>query len=362
MDLGIIGLERSGKTAVFGAVTRGHASAAGYGAMEPNIGVVKVPDDRLDRLCELLHSKKITYIETRFLDFPGGLSFRDREPPAAYLAALSQCDALVHVVRAFENDSVPHPAVTIDAHRDISDVNMELAFADMAQLQRRQERLEIEVRSARAGQREPGEREMALLARLGEGLEREEPLRSQEISPEERKTIGGYQLLTNRPLLILLNISEGDIAKAAEIEAEYSTRWNASGVEVAALCGKLEQELSELSDSDAEEFRRDLGIGEGSLARMLSLSQRALGLISFFTVGEKEGRAWALASGLSALEAGGKIHTDIARGFIRAEVIGCDEMLDCGSWAAARKQGLLRMEGKLYVIQDGDLINILFNV
>lgn len=362
MDLGIIGLEQSGKTTVFNAATRGHASAASYGAVEPNIGVVKVPDERLDRLCALLHPKKVTYVETRYLDFPGGLSFRDREPPAAYLAALSQCDALVHVVRLFGDESVPHPDGSIDADRDIGDVSLELAFADLALLQRRHERLEIEVRSARASERELGERELALLQRLREGLERDEPLRAQEIAPDERKIISGYQLLTDKPLLIVLNIDESQVERTAEIEAGFSERWSGRSVGVAALCAKLEQELTELSDAEAAEFRRDLGLADDGLTRMLSLSQRILGLISFFTVGDNEGRAWAIASGETALEAGGKVHSDIARGFIRAEVIGWEEMVACGSWAESRKRGLLRIEGKQYIVQDGDLLHVLFNV
>ena len=364
MDLGIIGLERSGKTAVFTAVTGGHARAGSYGGTEPNIGVVKVPDERLDRLCAALSTRKVTQAEARYLDFPGSLSVRGEGPAGAHLAALAQVDALVHVVRAFQDEAVPHPEGSVDAHRDIASMNLELAFADADMLQRRYDRLEIAVRSARPGERDAGERELALVQRLREALEREEPLRVQQLSPDERRLISGYQLLTDKPLLILVNIDESDIGRAREIEEEFSTRWAGSGpgVDVAALCGKLEQELTELSEEEAAEFRRELGLEEGGLERMISVSQRVLGLLTFFTVNEAEGRAWAIPAGWTALEAAGKIHTDISRGFIRAEVIDWEELVAAGSLAEARKRALLRTEGKQYVVQDGELLHILFNV
>jgi GTP-binding protein YchF len=362
MDLGIIGLERSGKTTLFSAVTRGHAHTAAIGTAEPSIGVVKIPDERLDRLCAVLHPRKVTHAEARYLDFPGGLSVRGEGPAPAHLAAMAQCDALVHVARAFRDESVPHPEESIDPQRDIASVNLELTFADLALLQRRYDRLETAVRSARAGEREAGERELALVQRLRNALEQEEPLRTQELSPDERRLTSGYQLLTDKPLLILVNIDEADIGRAREIESEFGERWAGPGVEAAALCGKLEQELTELTDDDAAEFRRELGLEEGGLERMLRLSQQVLGLITFFTVNEAEGRAWPIPAGSTALEAAGRVHSDMARGFIRAEVIGWEELVDCGSLAEARKRGLLRTEGKQYVVQDGQLLHILFNV
>ncbi len=362
MDLGIIGLAQSGKTSLFDAVTRGHAHTATFGKMEPSVGVVKVPDGRLERLSVLLHAKKVTHIEVRFLDFPGSLSLRGEGPGAAHMAALAQCDALVHMVRAFPNESVPHPEGSIDPNRDIQEVNVELAFGDLAALEKRHSKLEIEVRSARPGEREAGERELALLARLREGLEREVPLRAQQLTPEERRMISGYQLLTNKSLVLVVNIDESDVARSSEIEREFSEGWAAPSVELAAVCAKLERELSELSDEEAAEFRRDLGIEAGAIDTVLQRSQRALGLITFLTVGEPEGRAWALQGGSTALEAAGKIHSDIARGFIRAEVVGWQELLEHGSYAEARKHGLLRTEGKQYIVQDGDVLHVLFNV
>jgi hypothetical protein len=266
------------------------------------------------------------------------------------------------VVRDFRDEAVPHPGGSIDAERDIAAVNLELAFADLGTLGRRHDKIDIEVRSARPGEREQGERELALLQRLRAGLERDLPLRAQELSPDERRMIGGYQLLSSKPLLLVINVDEGDAARAEEIERGFADRWAGPGIEVVALCAKLERELSELSEGDAAEFRRELGLREGGLDRVAQLAQKAQGLITFFTVGDPEGRAWVLPAGSTALDAAGKIHTDIARGFIRAEVIGWQELLGCGSLAEARKRGLLRTEGKQYVVQDGELLHILFNV
>jgi GTP-binding protein YchF len=362
MDLGIVGLAQSGKTTLFDALTRGHAHTSGFGSLEPSIGVVKVPDERLDKLSALIKSKKITHLEVRFLDFPGSLSLRGEATPAAYIASLAQCDALVHVVRAFRDESVAHPEGSVDPQRDIANVDLELAFGDMAALERRAGKLDIEVRSARAGEREGGERELALLVRLRKALEAEQPLRAQELSAEERRMIGGYQLLTIKPLIVIVDIDESDITRASEIEDEIAAHYTGYGVKVAAICAKLERELIDLSDADATEFRTDLGLAEGGVDRVVQLSQQALGLITFFTVGEQEGRAWVVQEGATIFEAAGKIHTDIQRGFIRAEVIGWQELLDWGSYAEARKRGLLRTEGKTYITQDGDTIHILFNV
>lgn len=360
MDLGIIGLERSGKTTLFDAVTRGHASAGSFASAEPNIGVVKIQDGRLDRLSEVLKPAKITYAEARYLDFPGGLAVRGEGPSAAYMSSLAQCDALVHVVRAFRSDSVPHPQDSIDPNRDIEAVNLELAFADVAMLKNIDTRLTTAARSERAGDRDS--RELGLVQRLRAALEQEQPIRAQEISPDERKLTNGYQLLTDKPLLIVLNIDEADIEQSGQIEADSAERWRGPGVEVAALSSKIEQELTELSDEEAAEFRQDMGLEAGGIERVLRLAHQVLGLISIFTVGDTEGRAWSVRAGSTAPQVGGKIHSDIERGFIRAEVIGWEEMVESGSWSEARKRGVLRTEGKQYIPQDGDLMHVLFNV
>ena len=263
MDFAVIGLAQAGKTTLFNALTRGHAHAASYGqGVEPSIGVVKVPDERLEALCALLRPRKVTPVDLRYLDFPGGFSGHGDAPAAREVASLAQCDALVQVVRAFRDESLPHSAGSVDPERDIATMNLELTFADASVLERRHRKLETTVRSARAGGREAGERELALMQRLRAALEREEPIRAQQLSPDERRALSGYQLLTDKPMLIALNIDEDDVARTGEIEAELAGRHGGPGIEVAAVCARLEQELGELSDEDAAEFRQQLGLTE----------------------------------------------------------------------------------------------------
>lgn len=361
MQLGIIGLARSGKTTVFNAVTRGHARTGSFGhGVEPNVGTVKVPDERLYRLAALFKPKKVTHADITYLDFPGGFSREGASPQL--LASLARADALVAVVRAFEDATVDHPLGSVDPARDIAVLNLELAFADAAFLEKRLERLETAVRSMRPGEREAGEREMALLRRLKAGLEEEVPLRAQAVSHDEWRLLSSYQFLTDKPLLVVLNVGEGDLPRIGEIEREYGQRFAGPGTAVAALCGKLEAELAELSPEEAAEFARDLGVSESGLDRMVRLSYELVGLVSFFTVGPDECRAWTVRRGTPAQQAAGKIHSDMERGFIRAEVVRWDELLADGSMAEARRRGHLRQEGKQYIVQDGDVLHILFNV
>ena len=363
MDLGIIGFQRSGKTTVFNAVTRGHAETGSYGAgVQPNIGVVKVPDQRLDDLAKLFDPKKLTHADIRYIDFPGSAFGEGQGPSAQFLAQLARCDALIHVVRAFADETVPHPSGSVDAARDAAAMELELEFADAAFIEKRLERIEASMRAVKAGERDAAEREVALLQRLKQGLEEERPLRAQEMSEEEAKSLVNYQFLTDKPLLVVVNIDEGDVARAAEIETQFRERLAAPHTEVAAISGKIEQELAQMTDEDAVEFRADLGIKESGLDRMIRLSYLLTGLISFFTVGPDECRAWNVRAGSTAPTAAGKIHTDLERGFIRAEVVHWDDLLAAGSMAEAKKHAKVRQEGKQYVVQDGDCLNILFNV
>lgn len=363
MDLGIIGFQRSGKTTIFNAVTKGTAQTGSYGAgVQPNIGVVKVPDERLDRLAKLLNPRKFTLADIRYIDFPGEAFSDGRGPSSQFLAQLARCDALIHVARAFEDETVPHPQGSIDVARDISAMELELAFADAAFIEKRLERIEAQMRSVKAGERDAAEREVALLRRLKAGLEADIPLRAQEMSAEEQKMLVNYQFLTDKPLLIVLNINEGDAARASEIETRYSETFAGAHTAIAAISGKIEQELAQLSDEEGEEFRNDLGIMEPGLDRMIRMSYELTGLLSFFTVGPDECRAWNVPAGSPATAAAGKIHTDLERGFIRAEVVRWDELLADGSIAEARKHGHLRQEGKTYIVRDGDCLNILFNI
>ena len=362
MDLGIIGFQRSGKTTIFNAVTKGHAQTGSYGAgVQPNIGVVKVPDDRLDRLAKIFDPKKFTLADIRYIDFPGEAFSSGQGPSPQFLAQLARCDALIHVVRAFQDDTVPHPQTTIDAARDASAMDLELAFADAAFIEKRLERIEAEMRSVKAGERDAAERQVALLSRLKSGLEADTPLRAQTLDEEETRSLVNYQFLTDKPMLVVLNIDEGDAARTREIESEFEVKAGAQTA-IAAISGKIEAELAQMSDDEAAEFRNDLGITEPGLDRMIRMSYELTGLISFFTVGPDECRAWNVKRGAMAPAAAGKIHTDLERGFIRAEVVRWDELLADGSLAEARKHGHLRQEGKTYVVQDGDCLNILFNV
>ena len=366
MDLVIVGLARSGKTSVFNALTRGHLPVGAYSAeAEIPIGTVKVPDERLDKLAALFHPKKLTHADIQFNDIPGALTWRGagrgEGPGPQVQSTLDRADALVHVVRAFQNDAVPHPEGGVDPARDIEAFNLELIFADLGIVERRLERLDAATRSARAGDREASEKEMILLRRAKEGFEQEKPLYAQGLSAEELHSLANYNLLSAKPLITLLNIGEGDVSRQEEIEVEGRKAAGAHTL-VAALCGKLEMELNDLSDTEAAEFRADLGLSEPPAGRVSRLSFDLLGLISFFTVGEDECRAWPIRQGTQAMKAAGAIHSDLERGFIRAEVIHWDELLELGSLAEARKRGLLRGEGKTYEVQDGDICHILFNV
>jgi GTP-binding protein YchF len=364
MDFGLIGLARSGKTTVFDVLTSGHVPTGTYETGGPHVGVVKLPDPRLDELIAHFKPKKGTHADVRYFDFPGAAftkGFGREGASVEVLTALTRADALIHVVRLFRSERVPHPEGTIDPQRDVATMDLELAFADLAFIQKRLERLDIGVRSAKAGERAAGEKEMALLERIKAGLEAETPLRAQTLSPDEWRSLHDYNLLTAKPMLLLLNIDEADASRASELEAEFRD-WAGPHRDVAALCAKIELELGELSEEEVAEFRTDLGVPEAGRDLVIRRSFELLDLISFFTINPEDGHAWVVPRGTSALAAAGKVHSDMERGFIRAEVLGWRELLDSGSLAEARKQGVLRLEGKQYEVQDGDVLHILFSV
>ena len=362
MDLGIIGLPASGKTSLWNALTGGAAEVGAYsGRLEPRVGVVRVPDARVDRLAELYHSKKRTHAEIRWIDYPVA-AFESSGPDAKLLGELAEMDALVLVARAFEAASVPAPE-GVDPQRDVETVELELTYADLALIERRLGRIEPELRSLRAADRGPLEQEQALLRRWQVGLEGGVALRSQELSEAERRQLSRYALLTRRPLLIVLNVGEEDLERAAEIEAEFAARHGGASTAVLVLSAKLEAEVAALDAAEAAEFRRELGLPEASpVDRLVREAYALLGVHSFITVGDPEARAWTLRQGGTALEAAGRIHSDMERGFIRAEVVRWDELLEAGSLAELRKRGRLRTEGRDYVVADGDVLLVLFNV
>ncbi|MEX1023324.1 MAG: redox-regulated ATPase YchF, partial [Dehalococcoidia bacterium] len=364
MELGIIGKARSGKTSLFNAVTRGTAQVGAYSsASEPNVGVVKVPDERVDALSAVLSPKKTTYAEIRWVDYPIG-GFGAEGPGRALVAELAKMDALVHVVRRFEDDSVPHPDSTIDAHRDIEALDLELTFVDLALIERRLSRIDSEMRSMKTSERPAMEAHRALLQRVQAHLESGAGLRSMALSEGDDRELRAYQFITKLPVLLVVNIGEDDVADAPAVEEEYRARYGGDGVAVAAMCARIEAELAQMDAEDAESFRADLGLSaDSSRDRAIVAAYELLGVHSFLTAGEDEVRAWTVAKGAIAPEAAGKIHSDLERGFIRAEVSSWQDFATAkGSTAELKKAGKLRTEGKQYVVQDGDVLNILFNV
>ena len=363
MELAILGLARAGKTSLFNAVTRSSVATGGYApGADPHVGVAHVPDHRLDRLSELFVPKKRTPAEIRWVDYPVA-GFGVGEPGSRFLQQLARSDALVHVVRAFQSEVVPHPEGAVDLDRDIEALDLELAFADLGLIERRLAHIESEARSIRAGERGRLERDRDLLLRLQATLESGRALRSLDLDESDRRALAAYPFLTRLPVLLVANIGEADLPRAGSIERDVAGRYGGSGVAVAALCTSLEAELAQLDPREAEAMRSDLGVApESPAGRAVVEAYALLGLHSFLTVGEDECRAWTIPVGATAPEAAGKIHSDMERGFIRAEVAHWEEITDAGSPGELKKRGRLRTEGKSYVVQDGDVLNILFNL
>jgi GTP-binding protein YchF len=366
MQIAIVGLAGSGKTTVFNTLTRGHAQTGGYGGMELHVGAVKVPDERLDRLAEIFKPRKIVQADVTYFDLPAPPASSEgrvgtEELPADQLARLREADALLHVVRAFEDASFPHPAGSVDAWRDLEQLDLEFTLSDLSVMEKRIERLKQSGHHGTPAEREANDRELALLERLHGPLAKGEPLRDQDIDPEEEKSIRGFRFLTQKPVLVLLNVGESDLPREAEIVAGVGGRYKHQRAMVDALSAKIEMELGELEPDEAAVFMDELGLKESSLDRVIRLSYRLLGLISFLTAGPDEVRAWPIPDGSNAVDAAGAIHTDLARGFIRAEVVPYEDLLALRTTAEARKHGKLRSEGKTYSVRDGDVIEILFS-
>jgi hypothetical protein len=366
MQIAIVGLAGSGKTTVFNTLTRGHAETGGFGGMELHVGVVKVPDERLDRLAAIFKPKKIVQADVTYVDLPapppsseGHVGTEDL--PAEHLARLRDSDALLHVVRAFEDPANPHPDGSVDPARDIDRLDTEFILADLALVDRRLERLKTSGRHGTPAERESNEREEAVLVRLNAALEQGHPIRDVELAADEEKAIRGFRFLTQKPVLILLNVGENELARAGERVGAIAAGYDHRNALVDALSARIEMELGELDPGEAGVFMTELGIEESGLDRVIALSYRLLGLISFLTAGPDEVRAWPIRDGSTAVDAAGAIHTDLARGFIRAETVAYEDLLSLGSMAEARKAGRLRSEGKTYRVHDGDVVEILFS-
>ncbi len=366
LQLVIVGLPQSGKTTVFNALTRSEAVTGGYsgGEGEPNLATVKVPDPRLDVLTPIFNPKRTVAADVQYLDVAGVAKGLAKQGMGGQLLGyLAQADALILVVRAFEDENVAHPEETVDPLRDLDTLLLEFSFSDLAVIEKRIDRIDATLNKVRGPEREANERERAALARCKEAVEAGNPIREVDLDPEEEKMLRGYGFLTQKPLLVLFNVGESQLGEQTEsLLAEAREQFQRPGVESEALAGLIEMEIGQLDAEDAEAFMADLGITESSLDRMIRLSYKLLGLMSFFTVGADEVRAWTIPQNATAVEAASEIHTDIARGFIRAEIISYDDLVATGSLAEARKAGVLRLEGKNYTMRDGDVANFLFNV
>ncbi len=364
----IIGLPSAGKTTVFNALTRAEAATGtfGSGADEPNLATVKVPDPRLDRLTELFRPQSRVPAVVQYLDVAGiAKGIAEKGMSGQLLGHLAQADALVHVVRAFGDPDVPHAEERVDPLRDIETMNLELTFSDLALIEKRIPRIESQLPKLRGKEKELLERELVLMQKLRSSLESDLPIRQvlDDLNEVDMRLLRGFGFLTGKPLLILINLGEDQLGESSQnLISEARQRFSAPGVAIETLAGKIEMEIGQLDEADSSIFMADLGIEESGLDRVIRTSFALLGLIPFFTVGPDECRAWTIRRGASAVEAAGEIHTDIQRGFIRAEVVSYEDMIAASTLVEARKAGTLRREGKAYVVADGDVINFLFNV
>jgi GTP-binding protein YchF len=356
MQIGIAGLPGSGKTTLFNALAHQHAHIGGYAGAEPNLAVVKVPDERLDRLSALFLPQKHTPADVVFIDVAGVAKGMGQESSAAVLAHLRTVDVLLQVIGAFQSDR--------DAAADFEDFSLELQMADLGQIEKRLDRLEKELRLGSKGtpqERAVKERELAVLERLRPVLESGQAVRSIPLSDDEQKAISSFGFLTQKPTLVVLILADDQDATQLLDRLHELTR-PVPQTAVLGLPGKLEMELGELSPEDAAEFMQALGVSASQLGEVTRLAYGLAELISFFTAGDDECRAWTIRSGTNAQDAAGAIHSDLARGFIRAEVVRWDQLLEAGSEAAAKKRGWIRQEGKTYLVKDGDVLHVLFNV
>jgi GTP-binding protein YchF len=365
IGLGIIGLPQSGKTTVFNALTGGQAAITAPQSLDkPNLGIAKVPDSRLDALTEMFKPQRVTPAEIQYVDMPPDTrgANKTREIGGQMLNTLQQSDALIAIIRDFESPSVPHPNGTVDAYADLASIQLELAFSDLTILERREQRLQKELKAAKATDRERIRQYSVLIRKLTDGLESEIPIRAQSLSDLERRSIVDYQFLTDKPLLVLCNIGEERLSKIDALEKEMASRFDQTGIVTTTMCGKVEMDLAQMSPQEAQEFRVSMDLGESGAGKMIRLSYNLLGLDSFFTVGPDEVKAWTVPKGEPASLAARRIHSDIERGFIRAEVVAYDDLARCGGIVEARRQGLYRSESRTYSVKDGDVINFLFNV
>jgi GTP-binding protein YchF len=364
IDIGIVGLPQSGRTTLFSTLTHGQAESrvSTTGKEAVHVGMAKIPEPRLQQLAELLQPKKIVPASIRYVEITSSLKDLASGIGGPLLNQLGAVDALINVVRSFHDDRIPHTSGSLDIDRDIANINLELVFSDLVLLERRVRRIEDSMKGAKQAERAVFNREMELISHIKASLGKDVPVRGMSLTPEEVKTISGFQLLSAKPLLIVVNIGEDEISNSQSIENGLNSRYGRRKCKAVTFCAKLEAELAQLPDDEARELRSEYGMKESGIHRVIKESYGLMGLITFFTIASSEVRAWPIMEGTEAAKAAGKIHSDMERGFIRAEVISHTDLLKCRNIAEAKKRGILRLEGHSYIVQDGDVITFLFNV